>query len=238
MSLENKGRNEETLSVQEAAKILEVKDRHLRWLVREGYIIPVDKGPRRGEMRFRKEDIYALLEAREGGYDLPKTASAALQALALSRSTAHRLDELYTFLGLKSGLLPVDDDSVMALHIQVQMRLHSSFEEVEPPELMDWAYKLNAIDENYLALVEGVTAAPHPWASYLTLIEKIILEASRGPLSSYPAHRHAMGFLIAARNNLRNVSYFYLRTKKGERAADQTFPDDLDEEILAHIVPH
>jgi len=239
MSRESLGRNAEEVTLQDAAELLDVTVRHLRNLVRDGYLTPCTRGTGRGEMFFRKTDVLALKEAKSGTYDLPKTTATALQAHALSQSVADRLEELCTFLGLKANLLSYDEESVTTLHLLILDRLKSDFTNVDTMELLGWAQKFNAIDEHYLDVVASCTACAAPWEPYYQLVNKIVLEAPKIALYSNPPFAKALGHILAARNNLRVVSYFYMRLRQGPDVADETFPEgDVDEEILSHILPH
>lgn len=229
------GRNEDLLTFAQTAELLDVTRRHLGHMVRQGYLRPAKVGRHRGESRFRREDVHAVLELRQRGRSLPKLATIATQARNLSLSNAARLEMICAFLGLENNRLRTDEDAVFTLHMKTQDTLKLELTELRAAAIMEWASTFNGFDEAYLQIVEDYTNDTHPWSSYLELANKLMAEQRDKPETNL---RFAYSCLDAARRHLRHVSYFYVMTRSGERLANDLFiKGEVDDEVIAQLHP-
>lgn len=218
---------------QQAAEILGVTVRHLRKLVREGTILPADTGKGRIDL-FRIEEVYALAQLRGQRLNLADTARMAVQAHATARAAQQRLDKLCHLLGFGVNRLSYEDDAVHALHAKVQYALTSDLASAETGELMDWAATFHSIDESYLRIIENYTNDSEPWSSYLALSNALMKHSN---LSEEMNMRFAFSCLDSARKHLRHVSYFYVRTTYGAKAANAAFEETVDDEVIGQLYP-
>lgn len=224
------GRNEDRVGLDEAAKLLGVSTRQVRYMVRQGRILPVPGDA----LLFRLEDVNALLELRLRRMDLPATTGLAMQAHCLSRSTSDRLDKLYRFLGLENNRLLYDEDHVVALYFKAKDVLEEDLSKLENEAVLEWATTFNAIDESYLRMVEQHTFNETPWEPYLSLAHAI-MEQRAGNESSNANFAYAC--LDSGRRHLRFVAYFFVRNKNGAKVADASFEEGADEEVIAQLYP-
>lgn len=221
---------------KEAATILGVSWRHVGNLVRQGRLMPIDRGFS-GEDLFRVEEVYALLELKTRRLDLADTSNLAMQAHAMSRSTLDRLDKLCHLLGLTVNRLSYNEDSVHHLYMKATDRLQSNLSDIETGELMDWAATFQAIDESYLRVVADYTLSAEPWYVFMELAHQIILQQntheSRDPNTTF-----AYNCVNVSRKHLRHVSYFYIRIRNGVDAAEVAVDDnEVDDEIIGQLYP-
>lgn len=229
------GRNSDLLTFTQTAAQLDVTPRHLGHMVRQGFIRPAKIGRHRRDWLFRPEEVNGLLELRQKGGGLPKLATLAVQARALSLSNAAKLEKICAFLGLENNRLRTDEDSIFMLHLKAQETLKSDLSEAHAAAIMDWASTFNAFDEAYLQLVADFTNDGSPWEVYLELANKFMLQQSDKHETNL---KFAYVCLDAARRHLRHVSYFYVMVKLGERVANETFVKSaVDEEIIAQLHP-
>lgn len=224
------------LSHEETANILGVTAKHLYDVVRQGRLIPVDTGSRLSHMWYRGEEVYALLELRTRRLDLPTAMSTAIQAHALSRSTQSRLDKICTLLGLDVTRLSQHEDAMHALHTKALALAKDMPDEAKEGFVMEWSATLNAIDESYLRLLEEYTMDVNPWEPYM-LIANILFSQLGAQQLTEPDLHFSYACLSAARRNLRHVAYFYVRTRRGNATAEETFGENVDEDIIALLYP-
>lgn len=185
---------------------------------------------RKAGKRFLAEDVYALHELRQEhkGDFLRRLPQLAMRAIVTSRRVEKRLDELMQFLGLNDTVLSLEPTNVTLLHFQVEKALTLPRAEGDA-ELLDWAKKLLAINEEYLDLVKLHLGEEYPWKPYLDLA-RVLSEKSEGRQRSFIEH---------ARANLRNVAYFYERAYRGARAAEKLFPGErYSGKLLRRILPN
>lgn len=201
----------------EAAELLGVSVEMVHVYDRKQLLEAYYPNGRKAGKRFLAEDVYALVELRQEhkGDFLRRLPQIAMRAVVTSRRVEKRLDELMQFLGLNDVVLPLDATSIALLHFQVEKALVQPRVE-DQQELLDWAKKLLAINEEYLDLVKLHLGDEYPWKPYLDLARKLS-EACGGRQRSFLEH---------ARANLRNVAYFYERSWRGPKEAEKLFPGE------------
>jgi len=229
------GRNEDLLTFAAVAERLDVTRRHLGHMIRQGFIRPVKAARHLRELRFRPEDVNAVLSLRQHGTDLPKLAVMAAQARSLSLSNAAKLDKLCSFLGLENNRLRIDEDSVFMLHMKTHDTIELPLSDLRAGAVMEWASTFNAFDEGYLQIIEEFTNDPQPWVAYLALANKMMEQQNTRSETNL---RFAYACLDSSRRHLRHVSYFYVMNKSGERLANDLFiREAVDDEIIAQLHP-
>jgi hypothetical protein len=235
MTFHPMGRNADLLSFAETADRLGVTRSHLGHMVRQGYIRPSKVGRHRNDTWFRSEDVYAVLELRRNGTDLPKLAAMAAKAYRLSLSNAAKLEKLCAFLGLENNRLRTDEDAVFMLHMKVHDTLELELSDLRAGAVMEWASIFNGVDEAYLQVVAEFTKDPEPWLAYLSLANKLMQEQNTKPETNL---KFAYACLDSARRHLRHVGYFYVSVRSGERLANDLFVREaVDDEIIAQLHP-
>lgn len=229
------GRNDGRVTHAEAAEILDVTERHLRHMVRQGIIKPVKLGSSTAGHLYAAEEVNAILEARLSSTSLPAVARTALQAQALSRSISGKLDIICRFLGLENNRLSYDEEAVRGLLVRVQETLKEDFSELRSGAIVEWAATFNSFDEPYLQVVADILKTDNPWVPYLALANDLMVKRSRVEDSNLT---FAYACLDAARRNLRHVAYFYVLAKHGIRTANNLFTKDaVNDEIIAQLYP-
>jgi len=196
--------NEELTHLQ-TAEVLGITARQLYNIVRQGRLFPINRSARQAEMRFRAEEVYALLSVKDRRLDLADTTNLAVQAHALSRSTMRRLDRLVRFMGLEINRLDYNEDAVYHLHTKVLRSLKEDLSELTAEEVLEWATTLNAIDESYLRIIESYTLDSSPWSKYLALANAVF---DQTPVSVIKAVGSSTAYacLDFARKNLRRTA--------------------------------
>jgi len=218
-----------------AAKILGISSRWLTGLVRQGALLPAKKGGKIPDNRYRPAEVYALLQLRSQALDLPSIANMAVNAQALSRSSASRLDMLCQYLGIESNRLSYDDEAMYQLHLRVHAALADDFSTLRTGAILGWASVFSAIDEAYLGLLEQRTEYASPWDIYLQLANELIAKRSQEADSNLS---FAYSCLDSARRSLRHVAYFYVLSRHGQRTADKLFTrDSITAEVIAQLFP-
>lgn len=229
------GRNEDLLTFAAVAELLDVTRRHLGHMIRQGYIRPVKAARHLSYLRFRPEDVNAVLDLRRHGTDFPKLAVIAAQARSLSLSNAAKLDKLCAFLGLENNRLRIDEDSIFMLHMKAHDTLELTLSDLRAGAVMEWASTFNAFDEAYLQLIEELTNDAQPWVVYIALANKMMEQQNTRSETNL---RFAYACLDSSRRHLRHVSYFYVMNKSGERLANDLFiREAVDDEIIAQLHP-
>jgi hypothetical protein len=107
-------------------------------------------------------------------------------------------------------------------------------------ELVFWARTLHAVDEEYLDRVRTVTEDEQPWQKLMSAAQELCRRAPTGKFEADRELAQACGYVEAARRNLRNVCYFYVRTRRGARKAELAFPNarqDVHERVLSLVYP-
>jgi hypothetical protein len=218
------------LTPQETAEVLSVSVEMVHVYDRRQLLEAYYPDGRKAGKRFLAEDVYALAELRQDqkGDFLRKLPQLAMRAVVTSRRVEKRLEELMQFLGLNDVALSLEPRDVALLHFQVERALEMPKIEGDH-ELLDWAKKLLAINEEYLELVKMHLGDDYPWKPYLDLARK---------LSERASGRHR-SFIEHARANLRNVAYFYERSFRGPKAAERTFPGErYSGRLLRRVLPN
>jgi hypothetical protein len=230
---------DERITAKEAARMLGVTTRMVRYWTRKGIIRPFKPGGSVSAVpMYLRTEIDALLEARSKKVDLQTVATMARQAHVSSRQLERTVSRLLEIIGANIPMLSLKEENVHALYLQVEDALEQDY---QPPadEVLEWARIFYAVGEEYLGLIEEVVEDEEPWAKLLELSNSLSVRAPRDLFSGDKELEAAYGYLEMARRNMRNVAYFYIRNRHGSRAASGAFPGtgDITEEVIALAFP-
>lgn len=226
------GRNDNLLSMLETKEELDCSVRHINRMVRDGKLVALFPNGARGGRFFRKADVQGLAKAGRGSFDFNYVTATSEQALAMAQQVSNRLSELCTFLGLECEVLTADEDGLKK-YFEMQHLLDRGLPTPTFENTMALARMLNAIDEPYLTYLARRLASEEPWRPFYEAANVATMILAAGDHTN-PAMLKALGFLIAARNNLRTVAYFYERGKHTKKYVDAIFPEkDPDAGVLA-----
>lgn len=218
-----------------AAKLLGISPRWLTGLIRQGALLPAKKGGQIRDNLYRPAEVNALLQLRSQALDLPTIANMAVNAQALGRSSAAKLDMLCQYLGIESNRLSHDEEDMYQLHLRVHAALVDDFSTLRTGAILGWASVFSAIDEAYLGLLEQRTEYASPWDIYLRLANELMDKRSEEADSNLI---FAYACLDSSRRSLRHAAYFYVLSRHGQRTADKIFTrDSITAEVIAQLFP-
>lgn len=223
----------------EAAEILGLSARSLKRLVKKGMLHPIHTDKLK-PYSFLEHEVVALAEARKDKrMGFREVQAMSKQAYATARSTEKVLQQVIRFLGIDIPRLSLNPEDVRALHLRAEDAQVMDFYPTAT-EVLGWARIFQAIDDNYLDMVKQVSRVDEPWKAYLDLATLLDTRAPEHVLSADAELKVAVGCVSAARRNLRNVTYFYIRQQYGKRVAARAIPHitaDVDEEVIALAFP-
>jgi len=229
---------EETMGTNEAASLLGVSVRTIREYVSQGLLRPL-KGSGPGKVLVSLQDVSAMAGTILNGFDFVKVAKTAIHALVSSTRAERRLDRVEALLGVDSAHLETTEEAVLSFYHQSVDLLADYVEDMPPEEVLDWAYKLSNVTEEYLTAVKLHTGNQEPWVPFMDAAQKLYDCAPRASFRYRKDLEVAYGYISAARRHLRQVSYFYIRKEHGAYQARDAFPEmslkPRDERILQLI---
>jgi len=166
-------------------------------------------------------------------------AAITWQAHVSNRALQRQVERLLHVVGDVPSL-PLDEQSVVALHIKTEDAL-------EEPELfriasdwqktLDWGRAFYAMGEEYFEAVAKHTKTEEPWRPYLLLGQGICTAV---PEHQDPELKEARRYFDIGRRFMRQAAYFYVRNTYGSRTAGQIFPDardDIIEKVIQMAFP-
>jgi len=226
--------DEDTLTPEEAAKELGVDRVTVYKYLREGILSARQGSGGRARLAIRAEDVAVLKEAMGRRWDLPAVAAVALQAHVASRSAERTLKRLMDVLGVNVPALILSDDDARDLYRRAKEQLDMPGNP-SVAEMLQWSKVFYALGEEHLEQLDRL-GYKEPWKLFLELAESMSVKA----LSSYMVKETevAYGYLSMARNNVRNVAYFYVRLRFGRDKAAEVFPiKDTHDKVLSLAFP-
>jgi len=226
------------MRTEEAAKLLGIAPRTLREYINRGFIqAKRDKGS--GHIRVSLHDAAAFAGNLLGGWDLVNVAKAAVRALVSAHNAERRLGRLEALLGVDSTVLDTSEEGVSTFYQGCSDLMADYTEDMSATDVLEWAYKLSNVTEEYLKLVTLYVADPEPWELFLNLAQKLYDSAPRSRFHSRKDLEAAYGYVASARRHLRQVAFFYIRNKYGAKKAAELLPEaamgERDEKILKLI---
>ena len=220
--------NEDWISREEASAILGVTPQAISAMVQRGVLRPSFAGSKfGGRVRYNRDEVVAALSVKEGKCpSLPEVAEIAKQALALAQHALREMRALGELIGVKAARLSMDDESIRALHLEVQDNL-SEFVRGED-SINYWANKFMGMCDVYFQRVAEVMHIDNPWESYFALSTRLKKLADFDALTNDPALQIAYARLHFGRINLRQACSVYVITTEGKNRAKEIFPGDYD----------
>ena len=232
MPIQPMGRTTDLVSHAEAAETLGITKAHLGRLVRQGILLPATPGATQAASYYRASEVLALRVLREEGTSLPSVASMAMQAQALSREVASKLDMLCHLLGLQNNRLGRLEEDMYLLYCKAEGVLRST-DSPTAGEMIEWSSIITAVDEEYLRLLAKAEGTHTPWVTLMRVVDKLLTNDGVG--SDYT---FAKACLESSKRNLRCAAYFYASQSLGPRSANALFgPSTVNDEIIAHLCP-
>jgi len=223
------------IDVMEAAELLGVSHRSVHHFVRQGLLKP--RYPRGRKLNapelFLRDEVCALVEAREKRFDFRYTGTIAMQAHASSRALERRVEFLEQLLGRSFATLSLDEEDIVALYAEAK-------EGVEVPPIdvtgvMRWAGIFLSMGEEFLELLASATNDIESWKVFLDLSAAMLRDAPLDTLSYDKELEAAYGYFRYARESLRRVMYFHVRNQYGPQTAGRTLTvpkEDVHEGVL------
>jgi hypothetical protein len=220
------------VSAKEAAEILGVSTARVYQMKRSGRLRSV--GRLTQDIRFSREEVCALAEAREDGYPrLDELQEQLIQSRAHIRMLERRLEGLERMMGLRSRLVGRNEVEVLGLYFKAQDAVKEPT--VDVIDTREWREVFLGIHEEFFDLVESYTGDPEPWRVFVTLAKKVHENAP--PLGElYDEELVATkAELEVARRNVRAAAWMYLYHRRGRAFAEAEFPDT-DPDPITHLL--
>lgn len=196
----------------------------------------IETSGKKRPVRVYESAVVAALEYKVTDMDLPGIGGIALRALALAEANEERTRQISELLGLNTPLLSVEEEDVIALHVEAEERAKKTLVP-NSDEILRWAKIFYAMNDNYFNVVRQALAQKDPWFTYLRLGEQLFNELQ--PFIKETHIRNAAVYLEAGRRHLQAAAYMFLRRTSGSARADELFPDvsgGLEEDIIALLV--
>lgn len=244
MTVKHKGSSyPDLVTAQEAAEMLSVAILSIRKMTRQGLLTPVfaREANKPNQIHYKKQEIARLAEFKTKKVDIFSVGFMATRALAMSEENERKLDELCLLLGLKNNRLEFDEESVISLHIKTEEVLNELELHLSGQEIFKWAQIFICFSEEYLRTVEQFTDQEDPWELYLNLARRLCEEAPIEQFAYDKSLQTIYGYLEISRKHLRQVSYFYMRSRNTIKETLTKFPDmegGIDEVMISLLYMH
>lgn len=164
------------------------------------------------------------------------TAATALRALVHAVRAEKRLDRIERLLGVDTTYLPTDIASIKDFTRRCYDTVAEPTELLEAEEVLTWAYELANVTEEYLHLVEKLVGEKEPWVPFMLAAQNLYERAPRERFCMRKDLEASYAYVRAARRHLRQVAYFFVQARYGNKTASRAFPecgmDQRDEEII------
>lgn len=230
--------HEDLLDAVTVSELLGIDPHSIHKLQERGFLLPVRITPRK--VRYRREDVLALAEARKlGEMDWGQTTLAALQARAIARATEKKVQQLFLMLGADTFRLGVEEDEVLQVYTKVCQLHQAEKKNLEADEVLELVQIFMAINEDYFVLVKKITGDPAPWRTFLETVQLLCEHMPREEFQYNKEKEAAYGLLNSARKHLYHVCYFFIRKNEGQEVVEKEFPrvKRYDERIINYLRP-
>lgn len=229
---------EDLLDAVTVSELLGIDRHSIHKLQEKGFLLPVRITPR--TVRYRREDVLALVEARKlGEMDWGQTALAALQARAIARTTEKKVQQLFLMLGADTFCLGVEEDDVLQVYTKICKLHEDKKKNLETEEVLELVQIFMALNEDYFFLVKKITGDNSPWRTFLETAQLLCDSMPREEFHFDKEKEAAYGLLNAARKHLYHVCYFFIRKNEGQEVVEKEFPrvNRYDERIINYLRP-
>lgn len=214
---------DDTMTIPEAAAVLEVTSRTVLNMVKRGMLIPVHRRGRK--MLLATADVMATKAADCHRASRGDALHIALQARASAHSTERAIQHLYDVLGLNRVTLDRSIEGIRSLYVEMTT-VPTDKQLVSVDWVRHWGMVLLEFDEDMFSLSEEALGVVDPWGIPLFFVSGILSRAPQDLLRQMEELRRAYAFLENARNTFRTAAYFYVRTMAGKKHADSLFKEE------------
>ena len=226
------------LTAKEAARILRLSPQTI-WSYVKNQLLPVYILPY-GKKRISRNALYEFMELRERNQltmvHVFKLASTALLRVASLEEKVKQLEDL---AGIDTVHLDTSQIAVANFYEECVELFTDYTADMRPAYVLDWAYRLAAVNEEYLEAVRVYMRTEEPWTIFMEAAQKMSDAAPRERFAARKDLEVAYGYLDAARIHLRQVCYFYIHNNHGKQKANRAFPDmqldERDDKILRMV---
>lgn len=210
---------DDTISIEEAAEILEASKRQLYRIVASGQLRSYP-GPNRKRV-YRREDVLVLKEIRKQDLDLATVAVMARRAEISTRRMERAFKQLLVVTGLDVPTLDLSSEAIISLCMEMKEATNSP---VTIASVKKWARVFHAVGEETLEAIEFYTGNQEPWLLFLELGKKIMKESVQLIKSDPIEARHHYQLFEHGLRSARFACVFYVQMKHGKETAFQLFP--------------
>lgn len=218
---------DEVMDVTAAAKMLGVSEQSVRNYVDRGILRRLGEG---NKILISLQDVASASSLLARCFDFVYVARTALKALVSSTRAERRLERVEMLLGIDATVLSVEEDEVLAFYKRCKDTLLDYTEDLRAADVLDWAYRLAAVTEEYLHLVTFYTGEEEPWVPFMEVAQKLAESAPKDKFTRHKDLEIAYAYVASSRRHLRQVAYFYIRGKYGKKVANGAFPEVTDGE--------
>jgi len=229
-----------TVSIQEAAHLLQVVDGTVRKWVKAGKLRVVERpGPAVRTWRLDAEEVLSLSKFLKQGTSYIDIALFAVHAQYLAQLHEKRIERLERLLGLNTPQLALDFDAVIELYLEAEALLAAPDQPVDPEVAMTWATRFMGMNESYFYILEDHSADPLAWKRYIDLSQHL-LEGLVQVQGNRFLTDMARGYAEAARRHVLATAYFFLVGRRGEVLAKRLLGglQGFDDAVIAFLYPH
>lgn len=226
------GRNETSITADQAAGILGVGRNQVYRLVRDGALQRVS-GTTGMRTLLYAEEVQALADTRGVGTSLAELQKSLITERAARRALERRLDRVERMLCLHAPVVGYDEPEVLDLVERVRDALQ------EPPtetlEVLDWCAIFRSVHEELFHLIRVYTDNPEPWAPLLALAERMYKDGCRG--NHDKDLEGAYTELSLARRSLRQAAFFYITQSCNRAHANSVIPE-AETDVVRRVNQH
>lgn len=229
-----------TVSIREAANLLQVSDNTVRKWVKAGKLRVVER-PETAVRTWRldAEEVLSLSKFFQQGTSFIDVALFAVHAQYMAQVHEKRLERLERLLGLNTPHLGLDFNSVIELYLEAEALLQAPDLVVEHELAMQWATRFMGMNESYFYILEDHAADPMAWKRYVDLSQRLLDDLGKTSTNRFLTDM-ARGYAEAARRHIVASAYFFLVGRRGEVLAKRFLGglQDLDDAVIAFLYPH
>lgn len=210
----------EHVSLSEAEALLEVSRGTLMRMVKNKVLqVAFREG---GKRFFRRADVLAAKAETVDPVGTGDATTIALQARTTANSASAAVQHLYEVLGLVRVSLDVTPQGIESLLREVTAR-GTDKQLCDASWVKHWGKVLMSIDEDFLLLVSR-TGVQEAWEPFLSFANDVLSRAPKRMFRYLEELHRAFVLFETARNQLRGVSYFFVRGISGKERAEELFP--------------
>jgi hypothetical protein len=214
---------EELLGLEEASTVMGITVDSIRKYAQRGLVRLVKDKDKPALVSLSDLGALAGLIARK--FDFARIASLAMRAWVSAVRAERRLVRLEELLGVESRVLEISEEAIVSFHRECLDLIAEYTQDMSAVDVLDWAYRLANITEEYLEAVRMFVGVDEPWTVFADAAQKLYDAAPRKLFNHRRDLEIAYSYVAAARRHIRQVAYFYIRSNHGLRIANKAFPE-------------